>query len=549
MLLAAPVNYVEGGTRIAGFMIRNHQLYRGTDMSTPQKPSYYYAIKDPPQARTLECDVCVYGATSAGVTAAVQAARLGHRVALVEFGRFMGGMTTSGLSATDTGNRHVIGGMAREFYKDLGSFYGTGEQWFFEPHVASKVFHAWLEHENIALFLEHRLAKVEKSGARLNSIWTEDGVQFRAQMFIDATYEGDLLAKAGVTYTVGREPNTMYDEHYDGIQYGHPHHNFIRFVDPYRKAGDSSSGLLHGVSDMPAGVQGQGDTLIQAYNFRLCLTRESNNLVPFDKPSDYDPEKYELLRRYIEAGIFDIFDLNRPLPNNKSDHNNWGAVNTDHIGANYDWPTGDYKTRERIYQDHVSYQKGLFYFLTNDRQLPQNVIRFSSEWGLSADEFTETGNWPPQLYVREARRMISDYVITEHDTMGRYTPEDSVGMASYKMDSHNCKRIVKAGRAMNEGNVEVSPLDPLPIPFRSIRPKRSECTNLLVPVCVSASHIAYGSIRMEPVFMITGQSAAIAAHLAIEGDGIVQNISYSTLEQKMRSEGQILTAPSREASA
>ncbi|MCL2688301.1 MAG: FAD-dependent oxidoreductase [Chitinispirillia bacterium] len=508
----------------------------------PQKPSYYYTLnlKEPRKSIVVQSDVCVYGATSSGVTAALQAASLGHKVAVVEFSRFVGGMTASGLGATDTGNRHVIGGLARQFYKDVGEHYGSAEQWFFEPHIALSVYNKWLEHKNISVFLEHRLAKVEKIGQKIVSFTTEDGIEFKAQIFIDATYEGDLMAKAGVSYAVGREDNDVYDEHYNGVQYGHPHHNFIRFVDPYKRPGDPKSGLLYGISDAKAGVHGQGDSLIQAYNFRMCLTRENANMIPFFEPHNYSPEKYELLLRYIKAGMFDIFDLNRPLPNGKTDHNNWGAFNTDHIGANYGWPTGDYETRERIYQDHISYQAGLFYFLAADKRLPERVRKFSSQWGLAADEFTQSSNWPPQLYVREGRRMISDYVITEHDTLGRYTLEDSVGMASYKMDSHNCKRVVKAGRVMNEGNVEVAPLDPIPIPYRSIRPKRSECTNLLVPVCVSASHIAYGSIRMEPVFMITGQSAGVAAHMALKGDGAVQNISYSDFERKLRGEGQIL---------
>ena len=514
----------------------------------PQKPSYYYPLnlKEPRKAVTVLSDVCIYGATSSGVTAALQAATLGHKVALVEFSPFVGGMTTSGLGATDTGNRHVIGGLARRFYRDVGARYGSAEQWFFEPHAAMAVYNKWLEHENISLFLEHRLSKVEKRGEKITCFTTEDGIEFKARIFIDATYEGDLMAKAGVSYAIGREDNTVYDEHYNGVQYSHMHHNFIRFVDPYKSPGDPKSGLLYGISDAPGGAHGQGDSLIQAYNFRMCLTRENANMIPFVEPHDYYPEKYELLLRYIKAGMFDIFDLNRPLPNGKTDHNNWGAFNTDHIGANYGWPGGDYETRERIYQDHVSYQAGLFYFLATDKRLPERVRKFSAQWGLAADEFTGTSNWPPQLYVREGRRMISDYIITEHDTLGRYTLEDSVGMASYKMDSHNCKRIVKAGRVINEGNVEVAPLDPIPIPYRSIRPKRGECANLLVPVCVSASHIAYGSIRMEPVFMITGQSAGVAAHMALKGDGVVQNISYSDYERTLRSEGQILVVQNPE---
>ncbi|MFP4163377.1 MAG: FAD-dependent oxidoreductase [Chitinispirillaceae bacterium] len=508
------------------------------------KPSYYYPLKEPYRPGTVHCDICIYGASAAGVTAALQAAQLGYKVALLEFSRFVGGMTTSGLGATDTGNRHVIGGLAREFYRDLGTFYGTGEQWFFEPHVASEVLHSWLTHENITLYLEHRLARVEKSGQQITALGTEDGVMFRAKQYIDATYEGDLMAMAGITYVVGRESSSEYDEEFNGVHFGHDHHNFLRFVDPFRKPGDPLSGLIYGVSDMAPGVQGQGDGLIQAYNFRLCLTRDEDILVPFEKPSDYDPEKYELLRRYINAGVFDLFDLNRPLPNNKADHNSWGAVSSDYIGGNYDWPSGDYKTREKIYQDHLSYHAGLLYFLANDKSVPEGVRRITSEWGLAADEFSHTGNWPPQLYIREARRMVSDYVITEHDCLSRFRPEDSVGLASYKMDSHNCKRVVKAGRVVNEGNVKIAPLEPLRIPYRAVRPRRQECTNLLVPVCVSASHIAYGSIRMEPVFMILGQSCALAAHLAMKGDGVVQNISYSDLEQVLLSEDQLLTIPS-----
>lgn len=514
-------------------------------MNSSSKPHYFVPSAETPRPLAVECDICIYGATSAGITAAVQAARLGKSVALVEFGRRIGGMTTSGLSATDTGNIHVIGGLSRQFYRDVGAHYGKQESWLFEPHVAADVYWQWIEQNKIPVYLEHHLTAVEKSENRVVSMAT-DRATFRARIFIDASYEGDLMARAGVGYAAGREGDQTYTELFNGIQYGH-HHHFLRFVDPYQKPGDPKSGLLYGISPMALGSQGDGDRLIQAYNFRLCLTQDGKNRVPFRKPEGYDSQKYELLRRYIEARVFDIFNLNRPIPNGKTDYNNWGAINSDHIGANYGWPEGDYEERERIYQDHVSYQLGLLYFLANDPRLPEKVRSTARSWGLAADEFADTDNWPPQLYVREARRMISDYVMTEHDSFGKLHPEDSIGMATYRMDSHNCKRVVYAGRAVNEGNVEVSPLDPIPIPYRAIRPKRGECTNLLVPVCLSASHIAYGTIRMEPVFMVLGQAAAIAAALALDkGHTAVQDIAYSDLERRITQEGIITEEPNVE---
>jgi hypothetical protein len=487
--------------------------------------------------------VCIYGATSAGVVAAVQASKLGKKAVVVEAGGHVGGMTTSGLGATDTGNMHVIGSLSRQFYRDIGARYGKDESHLFEPHVASAVFQQWMGNENVEVLLESPLSGVKKEGNRIVAMEAEGGRSVEAAIYIDATYEGDLMAGAGVSFATGRESDTTYTELYNGIQYGHQH-NFLRFVDPYRVPGDPGSGLLYGVSAAPLGTQGSGDSLIQAYNFRLCLTRNPENKVPFFEPEGYDPDKYELLRRYIEAGIFDTFNLNTPLPNDKTDYNNWGAINSDHIGANYGWPEGSYEERERIYQDHLSYQAGLLYFLATDPRLPAAVRAAAGEWGLAADEFTATGNWPPQLYVREARRMTSDYVMTEHDSFGRTDPDDSIGMATYRMDSHNCKRVVYAGRAVNEGDVEVAPLDPIPIPYRAIRPKRSECANLLVPVCISASHIAYGCIRMEPVFMVLGQSAAVAAVIAMEAaNSVVQDISYTDLERKLTNQGVIVREP------
>lgn len=505
---------------------------------------YYYKVQPLLHKEELTTDICIYGATVSGIAAAVQVASSGKKAAIVEFGSHIGGMTSSGLGATDIGSEHAIGALARQFYRDIGAFYGINEGWRFEPKAAAAVLKDWLLNHGIQVYTEHRLQRVEKSGDRLKAIHAENGRSFRAKVFIDATYEGDLMASSGVKYVVGREGNRLYDEHFNGVHFGGPHHNFRRFVDPYKKEGNPSSGLIQGVSALSSGRQGDADGLTQAYNFRLCLSDDPGNMVPFPKPPEYDPERYELLLRYINSGVFDIFTLTVPLPGHKYDHNNWGAVNTDNIGANHDWPDGDYDTRERIFQDHVNYQMGLFWFLANDPRLPAEVRKETSKWGLAADEFRDTGNWPPLLYVREGRRMISDYVLTEHDAFGWRTAEDPVALASYTLDSHNCKRIMHNGRVVNEGNVEALPLAPFPIPYRSIRPTRSECTNLLVPVCISASHSAYGSVRMEPVFMMLGQVAGAAATLAIdETGGFVQDISYSSLEKRLRNEGQILKEP------
>ncbi len=528
------------GPELAGIVLT---LKPRKDAIMPNTAKYYYDVPVLPQQQAINSDICIYGATTAGITAAVQAASMNKKVAILAFNKHIGGMTSSGLGATDVGNKHVIGGLARTFYKKIGEWYGVDkEQWFFEPHVARKIFTDWLEHKNISIFTECRLEGIEKAGNRIISLHTGNNMVFTASVFIDATYEGDLMAKAGVSYTIGREGNEMYDELYNGIQYS-AHHNFKLFVDPYRKPGDRSSGLLPNISKAPLGLQGASDPLIQAYNFRLCLSNSKKNKIPFSKPDNYDPENYEIMFRYIEAGIFDLFGLTRQLPDNKADHNNWGAVNSDFIGGNYQWPEGDYQTREEIYQNHYNYQMGLFYFCSTDPRLPAAIRQQTENWGLAHDEFTDTGNWPPELYVREARRMISDYVLTEHDAIGRMKPEDSIGLGSYRMDSHNCKRVVHAGRVLNEGDVEMSPLSPFPIPYQTITPKRKECCNLLVPVCISASHIAYGSIRMEPVFMITGQSAGVAAALALGKNSVVQDISYSDLESRLHEDGQFTYEP------
>lgn len=489
---------------------------------------------------TVEADLVIFGGTSAGIAAAIQMHRLGKKAVIVEFSRFLGGLTTGGLGATDIGNKAAIGGISREFYRRLGKHYGNDENWTFEPSAATRVYADMLAETNVEVFLEQPLKSVAKDGNRITEITTERGTTFRGRMFADATYEGDLFARAGVSYHVGREANSVYRELLNGVFFGHPNHNFKTWVDPYVQEGNPASGLLYGIHNVPPGYQGQGDKCVQAYNFRLCLSLNKNR-IPFPMPHGYDPRRYELLLRYINTGIWDAIRLTKMMPNGKTDTNNFGAFSSDHIGANYDWPDGSYARREEMFQDHVLYQAGMMYFLANDNRVPATIREEMATWGLPPDEFTTTSNWPHQLYVREARRMISDYVMTEHECRGYRAPEDVVGMAAYTMDSHNCRRLVIDGRVINEGNVEIGGFSPYGISYRSIVPKQTQIANLLVPVCLSSSHIAYGSIRMEPVFMILGQSAATAAAIAIDANCPVQQVHYGTLRTQLLKDNQVLS--------
>lgn len=504
------------------------------------------------KGEAIEADLIVYGGTSAGVAAAVQMSRLGKRAVIAEFGQHVGGLTSGGLGATDIGNRGAIGGLSREFYRRVRDYYVTtygadsqqvkdcNDGFHFEPHVAEKIFKELLVEAKVPVFYGQRLKSVKKSGNRIVEIRMEDGRVYRGPVFLDATYEGDLMAQAKVSFAVGREANSVYNETINGIQFGHPNHNFRVPVDPYVVPGDPKSGLLKGVVQEELGEQGAGDHRVQAYNFRMCLTKNPENRLPFPKPNGYDAERYELLLRYLQAGVWDALRLTSRMPNGKTDTNNFGGFSTDNIGRNYDYPNGDYAKREEIFWDHVNYQQGLMWFLANDPRVPENIRNEVGQWGLPKDEFVENGGWPHQLYVREARRMISDVVMTEHHCRGRVKAEDAVGLAAYTMDSHNVRRVVKDGRALNEGNVEVGGFPPYPISYRAIVPKESECANLLVPVCLSASHISYGSIRMEPVFMVLGQSSATAASMAIDAKVPLQKIDVSALQAKLRADGQVL---------
>ena len=418
--------------------------------------------------------------------------------------------------------------------------------WVFEPHAAEQVFDAWVAEAQIPLVRNARLDRengVKKMEHHIRSITTLDGSTYRGQMFIDATYEGDLMAAAGVSYHVGRESQNTYDEKWNGVQVGvlHHQHYFAKPVDPYLTPGDSKSGLLPRINSAVPGSYGAADCKVQAYCFRLCLTNQPENRALFPKPADYDPQQYELLARVFDTGWRETFTKFDPLPNHKTDVNNHGPFSTDNIGYNYDFPDASYERRRRIIQEHESYQQGLMYFLANDPRVPAEVRIKMSDWGLAKDEFLDNNHWPHQLYIREARRMVGQYVMTEKDLLKQKQTPDSVGMGSYAIDSHNVQRYVTPdGHVQNEGDIGVKTNGPYSIAYGSLIPQPSECDNLLVPVCVSSSHIAYGSIRMEPVFMILGQSAGTAASIAIDDHVSVQNVDYSKLRKRLIADGQIL---------
>lgn len=639
-------------------------------------PYYYNPTTVKPIVQTVQTDVCIYGGTSAGVAAALQLRRMGKTAIVLEPSGQLGGLSAGGLGETDIGNKAALGGISREFYGRIGQKYGVAEEWRFEPRIAGQVFKDMMQEAKAPAHYRQFLKSVRKEGARIVSITLESGLTVQAKSFIDATYEGDLMAKAGVKYHVGREANATYGETLNGVQV-HKKHQFDLPVDPYIVEGNPASGLLPGINEGDPGKTGDGDHHVQAYNFRLCLTNDPANRIAYEKPAGYNPQEYVLLARYLAKGwpesqVFQKFDPIRntfggntqattlaetdisnlrgflakmrnaggpltkhlkeqfsaatqqrldayvdntpPLPTlvkaviddlnrlmggevlytpelfakvtltdelkawiarnpqgedrqrlnrslldaaypgevtkyRKVDKNNHGAVSTDFIGRNYDYPEADYATREKIFQAHVTYQKGLMWFLANDPAVPEPMRTRWAQWGLPKDEFQETGGWPHQLYVREARRMISDYVMTEHNCRGHKVAEDPISLAAYTMDSHNCQRFVKDGRVWNEGDVQEGGMPPYPISYRSIVPKKAECENLLVPVCLSASHIAYGSIRMEPVFMILAQSAATAAAMAIDDNVAVQEVSYEKLRARLLADKQILAwqAPAAKA--
>lgn len=494
-----------------------------------------------------EYDLCVYGGSASGVMAAYSAAQMGLDVLVVEPNIRIGGLTTGGLSFTDIGNKQVVKGVALQFYRRLGEHYGNLEQWVFEPSIAHKTLMEYLDHKNIKVVTGYHICDAVMDGTDIRNMTVAGGenyldtLTFAAKWFIDASYEGDLMAKAGVSYRTGREDCSEYGETWNGVHMRHLH-QFPDGVDPYVVPGDPSSGLLWGISDGTLAPQGSGDNLIQAYNYRICLTDNPENRIPIEKPENYDPSKYELLLRVYDAQPH-MREINQYFiwsigPNRKTDVNNRGAFSTDMIGANHNYPEATWEERQEIIKAHKDYTLGLLYFVANDPRVPSEIQDFVKEWGLPKDEYVECGHWTPQLYVRECRRMVGEYVATQADCDNKVIAPEGIAYAAYTMDSHNTQRIVieKNGKKMvkNEGDVEIGGGMPYPISYRSLTPKREECTNLLVPICCSASHIAYGSIRMEPVFMCMGQAAGMAIALANEqGLDRVQDVNYMDINNIM----------------
>lgn len=520
-------------------------------------------------------DVVVYGGTSAAITTAVQVAKMGKTVVVVSPDKHLGGLSSGGLGATDSGNRTVVGGLSREFYHRLWQYYqnedvwtfqpmpkangipgqggrgidnDTQTMWVFEPSVAEKIFENFVAENNIPVFKSELLDRengVAKDGAAIKTITTLSGKTFEGKIFVDATYEGDLMAAANVTFVTGREANAEFGETLNGVQVGHAvSHQFEGFVDPYVERGKPESGLLPFVHEKINAADGEADDLMQAYCLRMCLTNDPRNMTVITKPENYDELNYELLLRSIEAGQKDFMTFS-PMPNYKTDSNNNKAVSTDYIGGNYAYPNASYEEREVIYEAHRNWQQGLIWTLQNNPRVPEKFREQMKKWGLAKDEFVDNGNWPKQMYIREARRMRSDFVVSERHLRYLDDTPRSIGMGSYNMDSHNIQRYVaidKEGRATvrNEGDVQVNPGAPYPIDYGAIIPPKAECDNLLVPVCVSCTHIAFGSIRMEPVFMVLGQSAGTAACLSIDANIAPQDLEYDALREVLLKDGQVL---------
>lgn len=548
-------------------------------------------------AGTEKFDLVIYGGTSAGIAAAVQAKRMGLSTVIIVPGRRIGGLTTGGLGNTDIGNKHVIGGISREFYQNVARHYsdvanwkfqdrdeylklalrkkhsgtqpGEDAQWTFEPSAALSIYERWVRENDIPVVYGERLRRegegrtvrrdngwhvaesgsvsegVETANGRITAITMESGKRFEGRYFMDATYEGDLMAGAGVSFTVGREGSEVYGESLNGVQAGRKGHQLASGIDPHIEPGNPESGLLPMIDPDGPGVQGSSDQRIQAYNFRMCLTDHPENRIPFHKPDGYNELDFELLFRNLEAENEKDRTIppwiNSKMPNRKTDTNNRRGFSTDFIGGNYNYPEGSYAERAKIHAAHLLHQQGLMWTLANHPRVPEAIRMEVSKWGMTRDEFVEGGGWQDQIYVREARRLISDYVMTQHHCQGREYAGDSVGMAAYNMDSHHTQRYVtEEGFVQNEGDVQVGRFPPYPISYRSIIPRKTECTNLSVPVMMSASHIAFGSIRMEPVFMILGQSAATATALALAEDIALQDVDYQALRKRLLADGQVL---------
>ncbi len=508
-------------------------------LSTPAA----FALSGHAASEVYSYDVAIYGGTAAGAIAAIAAAGQGMKTALLEPRSHIGGMVSGGLGWTDYANKTVIGGLSRQFYLRVGERYEKPIEWHIEPHIAEEVFRHWLDEAGVHVFFQHRLESLAKEKNRIVSLRAKNGSVFSAKIFMDASYEGDLLPQAGISYTWGREGQDDYGESLAGRRYYSPKHQFPFDLSPYDEKGD----LLPLVYSGNPGQTGERDRKVQAYNFRLCLTDVKSNQVPFPKPPDYDPKRYELLRRYlIESenqkklpALGSLLKIDR-IPNGKTDINNNGPISTDYIGGSWDYPEADESRRQQIWDDHVCYIQGFLYFLANDPSVPAPLHEAINQWGLAADEFTDTDHWPHQMYIREARRMIGEKVMVQADLQTHRTKDDSIGMGSYNSDSHHVQRIpTPEGFVINEGDMQV-PVKPYEISYHSITPKQEECGNLLVPVPFSASHVAYSSMRMEPQYMIIGHAAGVAAAQAIRERVPVQKIDIKKLQATLHKQKAVL---------
>lgn len=519
-------------------------------------------------------DVVVYGDTLAGISAAIQAARLKQSVVLLSPTAHIGGVATAGLTATDMNRSTVIGGIAREFYQKIYEHYlppsawrnqtrdeffelskkrtYTGKndalrmQWVYESHVAEKILAAMLRQAGVEVVRQRRLAEtpsaVELVQGRIVALRTENGARYTGRMFIDASYEGDLMARAGVSHLVGREGNHDFGETLNGIRLAGVVGAGERSIDPWIRPGDPDSGLLPYIDRALWGRPGERDTRTMSYCYRLTLTNDPANRLPIVKPANFDPLWHEALVRMLqlapETPLQKIISLT-PMPNRKTDTN---QVNF--IGANRDYPTASHRERQRLDQMHRDFAVGMLWVLANDERVPAPIREEMKPWGWPKDEFTDNGNFPHQLYIREARRLRGAFIMKEENLRRaeRVDAGHSVGIGSYALDSHVVSRVLdEQGRVRNEGSLMVTQsIRPYPISYFALVPQKTECSNLLVPVCLSATHVAYTSIRMEPVYMVLGQAAGAAAALAITGERAVQDVPYPQLRELLLQAGQIL---------
>jgi len=548
-VIAACFNFVS--KLIATLNCSNQLSFRLVSIRVGVLLAFLFSIHSTIAVQQITVDVCVYGGASGGVVAAVQAARMGKTVALISELNHLGGMTTSGLGWTDIG--HVgsgyIQGVAREFYTRIGAKYGFGMKTTFEPHVAEAVFNEMIQEAGVKVYTNQHLVSVTQHGTQIVAITMNNGNIFRAKVFIDASYTGDLMAKAGVSYTVGRESSAQYGESLNGVR--SPNSDFVGLnLSPYVVSNNPASGLLPLIQSGDPGTPGSADQRVQAYNFRLCLTTVATNKLPITAPTNYDPAQYELLARYIQALLdkgssptLRSFITIESMPNGKTDINNNGALSTDLVGGSAAYVEADFVTRQQLWETHKNYQAGFLYFLGHDSRVPSNIRNSMLSYGYSKDEFTDNDGWPYELYVREARRMVSDYVVTQSNVFNQLSVPDSIGLAGYFTDSHYLQRVVVNGEVRNEGSARGDITSPYPISYRALIPKASECTNLLVPWALSASHTAFSSIRMEPVFMILGQAAGTAAGIAIDDHVGVQNVNVSKLQAQLIADKQELGVP------